>query len=175
VAETLRDVADEVEQPACTIEDAPRAELLRSDLQAAARAMGLEIQILNPGTSREIDASFATLVSERADALFVGPDAFYHGRRVQLANMAALHAIPTAFAAREYVAAGGLMSYGTSLPDMHRQVGAYSGRILRGAKPADLAVQQSTKFEFAINMKTARMLGLDVPRLLLAQAEEVIE
>jgi putative ABC transport system substrate-binding protein len=130
----------------------------------------LQLQILNPSTSREINAAFAVLVRERADALFVGPDAFYNSRRVQLASMAARHAIPTAFAVREYVDAGGLMSYGTSLADMYRQVGVYSGRILKGAKPAELPVLQSTKFELVINMQTAGMLGIDVPPMLIARA-----
>jgi putative ABC transport system substrate-binding protein len=155
--------------------DAPRAEILRSDVQAAARDIGLQLQILDPSTSREINAAFAALVRERANALFVGPDAFYNSRRVQLANMAARHAIPTAFAVREYVDAGGLMSYGTSLADMYRQVGIYSGRILKGAKPAELPVLQSTKFELVINMQTAGMLGLTVPDRLLATADVVIE
>jgi putative ABC transport system substrate-binding protein len=155
--------------------DAPRAEILRRDVDAAARDIGLQIQILNPSSSREIDTAFAALVRDRADALFVGPDAFYNSRRVQLATMAARNAIPTAFAVREYVDAGGLMSYGTSLADMYRQVGVYSGRILKGAKPSDLPVLQSTKFEFVINMQTARMLGLDVPATLIARADEVIE
>jgi putative ABC transport system substrate-binding protein len=127
--------------------DPPRAEILRSDVRAAARDIGVQLQILDPSTSREIDAAFAALVSERAEALFVGPDGFYNSRRVQLANMAAHHSIPTAFAVREYVEAGGLMSYGTSLTDMYREVGVYCGRILKGAKPADLPVLQSTKFE----------------------------
>jgi putative ABC transport system substrate-binding protein len=135
----------------------------------------MQLQILNPSTNREIDAAFAALVRERADALFVGPDAFYNSRRVQLANMAARHVVPTAFAVREYVDAGGLMSYGTSLADMHREVGAYCGRILKGAKPSDLPVLQSSKFELVINAQTARMLGITVPPALLARADEVIE
>jgi putative tryptophan/tyrosine transport system substrate-binding protein len=155
--------------------DAPRAEVVRTDVQTAARAVGVQLQILTPSTSGEIDAAFEALVRERADALFVGPDAFFNSRRVQLANMAARHAIPTAFAVREYVDAGGLMSYGTNLMDMYRQVGIYCGRILKGAKPADLPVVQSTKFEFVINAQTARMLGLTVPAALLATADEVIE
>ena len=118
--------------------DAPRAKSLRSDVQAAARASGMQLQILNPSTSREIDLAFEALVRERADALFVGPDAFFNTRRVQLANMAARHRDSTAFAVREYVDAGGLISYGTSLADMYRKVGDYTGRILKGAKPADL-------------------------------------
>jgi putative ABC transport system substrate-binding protein len=155
--------------------DAPRAEVLRSEVQAAARDLGIELQILTPSTSREIDASFDAMVRERAEALFVGPDAFFNTRRVQLANMAARYAFPTAFAVREYVDAGGLMSYGTSLTDMYRQVGVYSGRILKGAKPADLPILQSTKFELVINLQTSRMLRLDVSPALLARADEVIE
>ena len=155
--------------------DAPRAEVLRRDVGAAARAIGLQLQILNPSTSSELNVAFAALVRERADALFVGPDAFFNSRRVQLANMAARHAIPAAFAVREYVDAGGLMSYGTSLTDMYRLVGVYTGRILKVAKPADLPVLQSTKFELVINMQTAKMFGLVVPDKLLVAADEVIE
>jgi putative ABC transport system substrate-binding protein len=129
--------------------------------------MGVQLQILNASTSRDIDAAFAALVRERVDALFVGPDAFFNTRRVQLATMAAHHSIPTAFAVREYVDAGGLMSYGASLTDMYRQTGVYTGRILKGAKPADLPVLQSTKLELVINAQTARMLGLEVPPTLL--------
>jgi len=155
--------------------DASRAEVLREEVEVAARTVGMQLQILNPTTNREIDAAFGALVRERADALFVGPDAFYNSRRVQLANMAARHVLPTAFAVREYVDAGGLMSYGTSLADMYREVGAYCGRILKGAKPSDLPVLQSTKFELVINAQTARMLGITVPPSLLARADEVIE
>jgi ABC-type uncharacterized transport system substrate-binding protein len=155
--------------------DASRAEALREEVEVAARTVGMRLQILNPSTNREIDAAFAALVRERADALFVGPDAFYNSRRVQLANMAARHGVPTAFAVREYVDAGGLMSYGTSLADMYREVGAYCGRILKGAKPSDLPVLQSTKFELVINAQTATMLGITVPPSLLARADEVIE
>jgi putative tryptophan/tyrosine transport system substrate-binding protein len=155
--------------------DPPRAEVLRSDVQAAARDIGVQLQILDPSTSRDIDVAFAALVRERAEALFVGPDGFYNSRRVQLANMAAHHSIPTVFAVREYVEAGGLMSYGTNLTDMYREVGVYCGRILKGAKPADLPVLQSTKFELVINLQTARMLGLDIPTSVLARADEVIE
>jgi putative tryptophan/tyrosine transport system substrate-binding protein len=155
--------------------DASRAEVLREEVEVTARTMGMQLQILNPTTNREIDAAFGALVRDRADALFVGPDAFYNSRRVQLANMAARHVLPTAFAVREYVDAGGLMSYGTSLADMYREVGAYCGRILKGAKPSDLPVLQSTKFELVINAQTARMLGITVPPSLLARADEVIE
>ena len=155
--------------------DAIRAEAVRNDLEAAVRTMGLQLQILNASSSREIDAAFAALAGERADALFVGPDAFFNTRRVQLANLAAHHSIPTAFAVREYVEAGGLMSYGTSVADMYRQVGVYTGKILKGAKPADLPVLQSTKLELVINSQTARMLRLTVPPSLLSIADEVIE
>jgi putative ABC transport system substrate-binding protein len=155
--------------------NASTAEATLRDMPEAARAIGLQIVVLNARTGLEIEAAFATLVRDRADALFVGADAFFNSRRVQLANMAARHAIPTAFAVREYVDAGGLMSYGTSLADMYRHVGAYSGRILKGARPADLPVLQSTKFELVINLQTARMLGLTVPDKLLVAADEVIE
>jgi ABC-type uncharacterized transport system substrate-binding protein len=155
--------------------DPSRAELLRGEVQVAARDIGLQVQILNPSTPSEIDAAFAAVVREQAAALLVGPDAFYNTRRVQLTTMAAHHSIPTAFAVREYVDAGGLMSYGTSLADMYRQVGVYTGRILRGAKPAELPILQSVKFELVINLQTARMLRLEVPPSLLARADEVIE
>jgi ABC-type uncharacterized transport system substrate-binding protein len=155
--------------------DPSRAELLRGEVQVAARDIGLQVQILNPSTPSEIDAAFAAVVREQAAALLVGPDAFYNTRRVQLTTMAAHHSIPTAFAVREYVDAGGLMSYGTSLADMYRQVAVYTGRILRGAKPAELPILQSVKFELVINLQTARMLRLEVPPSLLARADEVIE
>jgi len=155
--------------------DPARSESTLNEVQAAARTLALQIQVLNASTGREIEAAFATLASERPDALFVGPDGFFNTRRVQLAMLAARHAVPSAFAVREYVDAGGLMSYGTSLADMHRQVGVYTGRILKGAKPADLPVMQSVKFELVINASTARMLGLTVPDKLLALADEVIE
>ena len=121
------------------------------DVGAAARAIEMQIRILNASTIVEIDAAFATLAHDRADALYVAPDGFFNNRRVQLANLAARHALPTTYAVREYVEAGGLMSYGTDLADMYRQVGVYVGRILKGAKPADLPVVQSTKFELVIN------------------------
>ena len=155
--------------------DAKRAEEMLSELQTAARSLGLQIQVLYASTQGEIDAAFATMARERPDALFVGPDSFFNSRRVQLAMLAARHAIPTVFAVREYVDAGGLMSYGTSLTEFHRQVGVYAGRILKGARPADLPVMQSVKFELVINLQTARMLGLDVPSSIIAQADDVIE
>jgi putative ABC transport system substrate-binding protein len=153
----------------------PTAEIVVRNVAAAARAMGLQIQVLNASTGREISAAFATFVRERPDALFVGGDAFFTSRRVQLANLAVRHAIPATFPTRDYAEAGGLMSYGSSAPDAWRQVGAYTGRILKGAKPTDLPVVQASKFELVVNAETARMLGLAVPPMLLATADEVIE
>jgi putative ABC transport system substrate-binding protein len=151
------------------------AETTLRDVQEAARIIGLQIQVINASTSREIDAAFATLARERPDALFVAPDGFFTSRRVQFATLTARERIPAAHATRETVEAGGLMSYGTNSADRFRQVGVYTGNILKGAKPADLPVQQSTKFEFVINLGTARALGIEVPPTLLAIADEVIE
>jgi putative ABC transport system substrate-binding protein len=145
------------------------------DAEAAARAIGLQIQVLNASTSREIDTALATLARERPDALFVGNDPFFTSRRVQLAMLAAHHSIPSTYGTREIAEVGGLMSYGANIPDGWRQAGSYVGRILKGEKPADLPVVQSTKFELVINAQTARMLGLTVPSTLLATADEVIE
>jgi putative ABC transport system substrate-binding protein len=145
------------------------------DVREAASALGLQIQPLSAGTVGEIEATFASLVRERAEALFVGPDAYLVSRRVQIAILAARHGIPTAGISRDMVEAGALMSYGTDFTDTYRQVGAYAGRILKGAKPAELPVQQSTKFEFVINASTAKTLGLDVPPSLLLRADAVIE
>ena len=125
--------------------------------------------------AQQIDEAFATLARERPDALFIAPDSFFGGRRVQLANLAARYRIPAANSTREAVAAGGLMSYGPDILDSLRQVGAYTGQILKGAKPADLPVVQSTKFEFVINLQTAKLLGIEVPETLLAIADEVIQ
>jgi len=144
-------------------------------LEPAAHAMGLQIQVLNASTSWEIDAAFATIVRERLDALFVSPNPFFSSRRMQLTHLASRHAVPATYALRGYAEAGGLMSYGTSLRDAYRQIGVYAGRILKGAKPADLPVVQASKFELAINAQTARMLGLTVPDKLLALADQVIE
>jgi ABC-type uncharacterized transport system substrate-binding protein len=152
-----------------------RAEAQAGEAQAAGRAMGLQVRIFNAGTPREISAAFATFADERPDALFVSPDPFFVVRRVQLATLAARHAIPSSFSVRELPEAGALMSYGTNIMDSYRQAGVYAGRILKGAKPADLPVVQSTKFELVINAETARMLGLTVPPSLLALADEVIE
>jgi putative tryptophan/tyrosine transport system substrate-binding protein len=153
----------------------PNAETILRDVEAAARAMGLQIQVHKAGTIGEIDSVFATFVHERPGALFVGTDPFFRARRAQLALLAAYHKVPATYALRDYVEAGGLMSYGASLNDAFRQVGDYSGRILKGFKPADLPVVQSSKFELVINLRSARMLGLAVPPSLLAITDEVIE
>jgi ABC-type uncharacterized transport system substrate-binding protein len=153
----------------------PSTESTLRDVPEAARAIGLQTQILNASSSREIEAAFATIALDRADALFVAPDGFFNARRVQLATLATHYRIPAAYATREVVEIGGLMSYGTDLLDMYRQVGVYAGRLLKGANPTDLPVVQSTKFEFVINLQTARVLGLEVPPTLLARADEVIE
>jgi putative ABC transport system substrate-binding protein len=144
-------------------------------LETAAPKMGIQIQVLNASTVREIDEAFAALVNERPDALFVGIGPFLLDRRVQFAQLAARHAIPAIYQDREHAEVGGLMSYGTSIGDAYRHLGVYAGRVLNGAKPADLPVVQSSKFELVINLSTARMLGLTVPPQLLARADEVIE
>jgi putative ABC transport system substrate-binding protein len=145
------------------------------EMPAAARAIGLQIQVLNAGSNREIDAVFATFVHERPDALFLGGDAFFTSRRVQLATLAARHAVPMSSGTREISEAGGLMSYATNLADVFRRAGVYTGRILQGAKPQDLPVMHESKFELVINHQIARLLGLTVPPSLLARADEVIE
>jgi ABC-type uncharacterized transport system substrate-binding protein len=155
--------------------NAANTETTLRDVETAARAMGLQIQALNASTSREIDAAFAALARERPDALLVGSDTLFTTRRVQMSLQAMRHAIPATYSAREFADAGGLMSYGSNLTDALRQVGVYTGRILKGAKPADLPVVQASKFELVINAQTARMLGLTVPDKLLVAADEVIE
>jgi putative ABC transport system substrate-binding protein len=144
------------------------------EVQAAARTIGLQIQVFNADSSPEIDAAFETIGRERPDAIFVGVSPFLNGRRVQLAQLAAFHRLPAVYAG-DYAEVGGLMSYGSDVLDGFRQVGVYAGRILKGAKPANLPVVQSSKFELVINASTARMLGLPVPDKLLAAADEVIE
>ena len=153
----------------------PSSEATLRDIEPAAHALGLRVQVLNASTPREIDAAFATLVRERLDALFLAADPFFSSRRVQLANLATRHVVPMISATREVPEAGGLISYGANISDGWRQMGVYVGRILRGTKPADLPVVQSTKFELVINAQTARILGLEVPPTLLARADEVIE
>jgi putative ABC transport system substrate-binding protein len=156
--------------------NAPGAESTRQNLSEAARPLGLQTQILNASTSREIEAAFADLVRDRAEALFIAADELLVSRVAQLATLAARHVIPTAQPTnRAFVKAGGLMSYGTDRVDYYHQVGVYAGRILKGAKPADLPVMQPTKFSLAINLQTARLLGLEVPPALLAIADEVVE
>jgi putative ABC transport system substrate-binding protein len=150
-------------------------EITLRDVEPAARAMGLQIEVLNADTSRGIDAAFEIIERERPDALFVGPSPLLNSRRVQMVQLAARYALPASYPSREFAEAGGLMSYGASLADAWRQVGVYTGRILKGAKPADLPVVQSSKFELVINVQTARMLRLTVPPTLLATADEVIE
>jgi putative tryptophan/tyrosine transport system substrate-binding protein len=145
------------------------------DVQPAARAIGLQIQVVNASTSGEIDAAFAAFVREQIDALFIGPGGFFTNRRVHIVSQAMRHGIPATYSQREYPEIGGLMSYGTNLTDTWRQVGIYAGRILKGEKPADLPVVQSSKFELVINAQTARLLGLTIPPGVLAIADEVIE
>ena len=151
------------------------AEATLREVRKAAVALGVEIRVLNASTSREIDAAFASMAREHIEALFVAPDGFFTSRRVQFAILAARNGIAAAYSNRTTVEAGGLMSYGTNIADMHRQVGVYVGRILKGANPADLPVVQPTKFEFVINLQTARALSLEVPSSLLLAADEVIE
>src|SRR5262249_53074694 len=151
------------------------AESTLRDIPDAARAIGLQIQVLNASTSSDIEAAFATLVRDRADALYVAGDIFFSSRRVQFATLAASYRIPAAYTGRHIVEVGGLMSYATDRADMLRQVGAYSGQILKGAKPADLPVIQSTKFEFVINLQTTRSHGLEMPPGLLTPADALIE
>jgi putative ABC transport system substrate-binding protein len=155
--------------------NAATAEPTLRDVQEAAPTIGLKTQILNATTIGEIDAAFATLAHERPDALLVVPDAFFYSRRGQFATLTAVNKIPAAYWDRDIVAAGGLMSYGADIADAVRQVGVYTGKILKGAKPADLPVLQTTKFEFAINLQTARALGIEVPQAVLSIADEVIE
>jgi putative tryptophan/tyrosine transport system substrate-binding protein len=150
-------------------------ELMRRDVLAAAHAIGLKVQIFKASNDREIDAAFVSLVQARTGALFVGNDLFFNSRIEQLVALAARYAIPTMYAQREFVVAGGLIGYGTSLIEQYRQVGLYTGRILKGEKPADLPVIQATKLDLIINFKTAKALGLEIPDKLLALADEVIE
>ena len=153
----------------------PVADTTSRQAQEAARAIGLQLHILNASTDDEIEAAFDILARDRPDALFIPADAFFVSRRVQLATLTARYRIPTAYPTRENVEAGGLMSYGPDLLEMWRQVGVYTGRVLSGAKPADMPVMQSTKFDFVLNLKTAKSLDLDVPMTIQMTADEVVE
>ena len=175
--ELLRELVPTIARVAVLVNPAniPNTESTLRDVDVAARAIGLQIQVLKARSIGEINAAFATFGRERPDALFIGLDAFLNSRRTQLVNLAARHALPASYGVRDYAEAGGLMSYGASIVDAWRQVGSYAGRIVKGAKPADLPVVQSSKFELVINIQTARMLDLTVPDKLLAAADEVIE
>jgi putative ABC transport system substrate-binding protein len=175
--EILRELVPRIARIAVLLNpaDASRTESSMRDVQTAARSMGLQILTLNANTSREIDTAFDGIVRERPDALFVTTTTFLSVRLVQIALLAAFHRLPSSHDLREFPEAGGLTSYGTSIADVYRQSGVYAGRILKGAKPADLPVVQSSKFELVINAHTARMLGIEVPPMLLARADQVIE
>jgi putative tryptophan/tyrosine transport system substrate-binding protein len=174
--ELLREMVPGITRVAALVNPtSPSAETTVRDVEAAARAMGLQIQVRNASTSREIDAAFASFGRERPDAVFVMLDVFLNSRRAQLVNLASRHALPATYTNRDFAEMGGLMSYGADIADAFRQVGVYTGRILKGAKPAELPVLQLNKFELVINHQTARMLGLTVPDKLLVAADEVIE
>jgi putative tryptophan/tyrosine transport system substrate-binding protein len=170
----LRELVPTAARVALLIDPATMDSILE-DAKAAVRTMGLQVQVVHASTSRDIEAAFASFGRERPDALLVGGGAFLFSRRIQLALLAARYAIPASYGSREYPEIGGLMSYGTSLTDAYRQVGVYTGRVLKGAKAADLPVLQATKFELVINHPAAKALGLEVPPNLLARADEVIE
>jgi putative tryptophan/tyrosine transport system substrate-binding protein len=153
----------------------PIADVVSADVRAAASALGLQIEILTASTNHDIDTAFASLAQNRTEAVMISPDALFFTRLVQLITLATRRGVPTIFPWREAAQAGGLMSYGTDLVDAHRQVGVYAGQILKGKKPADMPVLRPTKFEFIINLQTAKAFGLDVPPTLLARADEVIE
>jgi len=173
--EILRELIPGAARVAVLVNPDGTGEATVKDLDVAARTIGLQLRILNARNGREIDAAFASLMNDRPNALFIAAEPLFNNRRKQVVLQAMRHGLPAAYASREYAEAGGLMSYGTDFLDTFRQMGAYAGRILKGAKPADLPVLQPTKFELVINQMTARILGLEVPATLLARADEVIE
>jgi ABC-type uncharacterized transport system substrate-binding protein len=175
--ELLRELLPKAARVAILVNPASAAqtEATLREVEPAARTMGLQIQVFNANTSREIGAAFQSMELERPDGLFVAPDPFFTARRVQLSHLATRYAVPAIYVGREFVEAGGLMSYGANIADAWREAGIYTGRILKGTKPADLPVVQSSKFELVINSETARVLGLTVPATLLSTADEVIE
>jgi len=175
--ELLRELVPQAARVAVLVnpDDVTITEPTLRDAEGAARTLGVQIKVLNANTGHEINAAFETMTRERPDALFVATSPLFIGRRIQLTQLAAFHRLPATYPLRELAEAGGLMSYGTNIGDAFRQVGVYAGRILKGAKPADLPVEQATKFELVINAQTAKMLGLTVPDKLLARADEVIE
>jgi putative ABC transport system substrate-binding protein len=172
----LRDLVPTAEVIALLVnQNSSQGQGQEKDIEEAARTVGQRLVILNGGTDEEIDASFANLAQQKVGALLVGSDPFFDPRRERLIALSARYAVPAIYQFREFVLAGGLMSYGASITDMYRQVGVYVGRVLKGDKPADLPVVQPTKFEFVINLKTAKALGLNIPPGVLAIADEVIE
>jgi putative tryptophan/tyrosine transport system substrate-binding protein len=175
--ELLRELVPAISRVAVLVNPAnpTTVESTLREVELAARTMGLQLKVLNASTSHEIDAAFATFVRERPDAVFVSQDPFLNSRRLQLSLLAMRHGLPATYSGREYAEVGGLMAYGSNIADAYREIGVYAGRILKGAKPADLPVVQSTRFELVINTQTARMLGITVPPMLLARADEVIE
>jgi putative tryptophan/tyrosine transport system substrate-binding protein len=171
----LREVLPGATRFAVLVQEGNFNEYVIAELRAAASTLGLQIEVLTVGSNRDIDMAFATLLQKRVDALLTAPSPLFGARRLELAMLAARSAVPAMYHDRLFTEAGGLMSYGNSLADVYRQVGVYTGRILKGEKPADLPVMQPTKFEFVINLKTAKALGLNLPPTLLALADEVIE
>ena len=175
--ELLRELVPAISRVAVLVNPANpvNVETTLREAESAAHAMGLQIQVLSAGSVREINSAFATFAHQRPDAIFVGIDPFFNSRRIQLVHLATRYVVPASYPARDFAEVGGLMSYGANIADAWRQVGSYAGRILKGAKPADLPVVQSSKFELVINAQTAEMLSLTVPDKLLAAADEVIE